>query len=509
MASNPVQHAYRAPCPGCGAPVEFRAAQSTHAICAYCQSTVVRKGETLARIGKMAELFDDQGLLQLQASGTWQGQAFTLVGRLQYRYAEGSWTEWHALFADGTVASLSEDNGAFVFMRAQSMQRALPAPEFFRVGAGTAINGKPFVVASNEQVTLVSAQGELPRLPELGRPFTLVELRSRSAEDAAHGGAAEVLSVDYSAQPATVSVGHAVLLDELQMSGLRDASVKNESARQFSCPQCGGALAPLLLASKSMTCPACHSIVDLAAGIGGELRHASQDEPVAPLIDLGSVGQLQGLPWQVVGYQHRMGVSPGDSDEQFGWDEYLLYNAMRGFIFLVDSSDGWSLVKPATGAPEISSDGRVASYLGTRYQLRENYIAETDYVLGEFYWQVQRGQKTSNQDFVNGKHLLSLEQSRNERTWSVGATVGSELVVKAFALEAKRDVLKRSDVSAFSASASVFRRPDFWLFVAVLLVVLVLVNCTGKCDPYTQTCSTYARTAGGSYGGFSTGGGHK
>jgi membrane protease subunit (stomatin/prohibitin family) len=38
-------------CPGCGAPVEFRSAQSTHAVCPYCQSTVLRQGEVLSRIG--------------------------------------------------------------------------------------------------------------------------------------------------------------------------------------------------------------------------------------------------------------------------------------------------------------------------------------------------------------------------------------------------------------------------------------------------------------------------
>ena len=63
------QRHYRAPCPGCGAPVEFHSAQSTHAVCAYCQSTVVRSGEVLSRLGKMAEVFDDHSPLQLQASG--------------------------------------------------------------------------------------------------------------------------------------------------------------------------------------------------------------------------------------------------------------------------------------------------------------------------------------------------------------------------------------------------------------------------------------------------------
>lgn len=192
MATPSPQRAYRAPCPGCGAPVDFLSAQSSHAVCAYCQSTVVRSGETLARIGKMAELFDDHSPLQLQASGTWKAQAFTLVGRLQYKYAEGTWTEWHAVRADGTSAFLSEDNGSYVFTTPLLAQRAIPVAAQFRVGATTAINGKSFSVASNQTVSLISAQGELPHLPALGEPFAMVELRSAEGE---------VLSVDYGTRP--------------------------------------------------------------------------------------------------------------------------------------------------------------------------------------------------------------------------------------------------------------------------------------------------------------------
>ena len=76
---------------------------------------VVRDGEVLKRIGKMAELFDDHSPLQLQCSGVWNGKPFTLIGRLQYQYGEGTWTEWHALLDDGSSAWLAEDNGAYIF----------------------------------------------------------------------------------------------------------------------------------------------------------------------------------------------------------------------------------------------------------------------------------------------------------------------------------------------------------------------------------------------------------
>jgi len=66
---------------------------------------------------------------------------------LQYRYGEGTWTEWQALLSDGSTATLGEDNGAYVFSVAYAQARELPAPDALRVGATTAFNGKPYSVA--------------------------------------------------------------------------------------------------------------------------------------------------------------------------------------------------------------------------------------------------------------------------------------------------------------------------------------------------------------------------
>ena len=487
------QRAYRAPCPGCGAPVEFRSAQSTHAICAYCQSTVVRQGETLARIGKMAELFDDFSPLQLFASGRIQDQSFTLVGRLQYRYEGGHWTEWIAALGDGRVGVLAEDNGAFVFALPYALQRAAPAAESLRVGLTTAIDGRRFTVSSHQQVSLVSAQGELPRLPALGQPFTVVELRSDQGE---------VLSLEYDQDPPGSYLGRGVRLEALALTGLRDEAAKEEKGRSFDCPNCGASMTPLLADSKSITCRSCSAIIDLSQGIGGELSHAVQDEPVRPLIALGSSGQLQGVQWQVLGFQHRMGQAPGE-DEQFGWSEYLLYNQQRGFSFLVDAEDGWSLVRPVTGGASLAAGGQSASYLGKRYQLQYSYEAITSYVAGEFYWRVERGQKTFNRDFALGPALLSLEQSANEQTWSGGSRVDSGMVAAAFKLEDSKALFKRSDAAPLSAAPKLGCGTIILIVILIIVLLLILSTCSSSAS------SSSGRYSGGSYGGYSSGGGHK
>lgn len=500
--TSPQQRIYRAACPGCGAPVEFRSAQSAYAVCSYCRSTIVRDGDVLSRTGKMAEVFEDYSPLQIGAAGQWEGRAFTLVGRLQYRGETGTWTEWHAVLDEGTSAVLAEDNGSYVFSTPTELGREAPPAANLRVGATTSVAGKPFSVASNVQVALISAQGELPKLPPLGQRFAMVELR---------GSTGEVVSIDYGAQPPALTRGVAVQLEGLRMTGLREQAAKQEGARQFSCPHCGAPIEVKLASTRSITCGSCHSIIDLSQGIGSELVHATQDEPVQPLIPLGSTGRLQGVAWQVVGYQHRMGREPGDDDESFGWDEYLLYNAQRGFCFLVDAEDGWSLVKPATGAPALSQERRTATYLGQSYRLQYAYEAETTYVAGEFYWPVERGQKTFNRDFAQGGNLLSMEESPREVTWSVGAKLASEAVAAAFGLQDKREMLQRGDagpVTPGPGCAGVGCGTIVLLLIVLLIILLVIKACTedagARSGYYGGT-----RTGGGSFGGYSGGGGHK
>jgi hypothetical protein len=83
----------------------------------------------------MAELFDDHSPLQLMASGRIQQGGkdvpFTLIGRLQYKGDAGVWTEWAAFLQDGTLATLGEDNGAYVFTRPSTPAARCPRPRAF------------------------------------------------------------------------------------------------------------------------------------------------------------------------------------------------------------------------------------------------------------------------------------------------------------------------------------------------------------------------------------------
>ncbi|EWS58008.1 hypothetical protein Y694_04079 [Methylibium sp. T29-B] len=545
MATDPSpQRAYRAACPNCGAAVEFRSAASALAVCSYCRSTLLREGDALRRIGQSAELFDDHSPLQLGTAGRWQGAAFTLVGRLQVRYAGGSWNEWHALFdsADPTDAAprsgwLSEDNGGYVFgFEAPAPPEALPPPEALRVGAQQVLGRESWSVASVTTARLGAAEGELPFVPVLERAYVVAELRNARGE---------VASIDYGpaseGRPPRWYVGRGLQLAELTLSGLReDGSTRDLKGRTLACPSCGASVAVQLDSTQSIVCAQCHAVVDLGApgaqGAGADLKHYAQDTPgVAggePLIALGRSGTLTlgaggPLPWQVVGYVERCTLPEAGDDEQSFWREYLLYNRQAGFAFLVDAEDGWSWVRPLTGAPQVS--GATARWQGDSYREIYRYSGQITYVLGEFYWRLARGERTRNTDYRGpGGKQLNREQTGEggdaEVTWSAGAALDADLLFKAFKLDdGQRAALQRDakpvSTKGFGGMAGLF------LFLLFVVVVFSMVRCGrddcselrrtyGEASNEYQSCARNSgsgvRSSGGSYGGFSTGGGgHK
>ncbi len=536
------QRVYRAACPNCGAPVEFASAASASAVCSFCRSTLVRDGDALRRIGISAELFDDHSPLQLGASGSRQGLVFTVVGRLQYGYEGGTWNEWHVLFdtgddggGEGGVRSawLSEDNGAYVLAFDAPLPPDAPdapAIDSLRAGQRLVVDGRGWDVASVVRARLIAAQGELPSPPRLDGEFTVVDLRNE---------AGEVATFDAS-DPARLhwSTGRAVALSELRMAGLKEGeSEAMLKGRGVECPSCGNALEPKLASTKSLSCSQCNAVVDISQGLGAELQHYAQNNSGAqgagPQIPLASTGTLalggQPLPWQVVGYQERCDI-PEDADEDTSfWREYLVYNRIEGFAFLVDSNEGWSWVKPLTGAPRVRGD--VADWQGTSYRKRYAYAAKVTWVQGEFYWRVQRDERALVTDYegtgASAARRLSREQTGSEVTWSAGQTLPAAAVAQAFGLAPGARAALERDVPVLSAGkSSMGSGKALALFVVIVILMMLLSTCgDDDCDEVRQTFGAASteyqqctarrasggsgRVGGGSYGGWSSGGSHK
>jgi hypothetical protein len=408
-----------------------------------------------------------------------------------------------------------------------------PASEQLRVGAAQIVDGQSWTVASVTVARLIAAQGELPAPPVTDRGFIVADLRSTRDE---------VGTLDYGdpAQP-TWSIGRSVSLADLRLTGLADAGEKTLSARGLACPSCGAALEIKLATTQSIVCHQCHAVVDVSQGVGAELAHYAQENGSEPLIPLGTIGRiafgtavggaLTALDWQVVGYVERCEVESTLDEDQVFWREYLLYHRTAGFTFLIDADDGWSWAAPITGVPQRFGDS--VKHDGVLYRQLYSYTGKVTYVLGEFYWQLRRDERTHNIDYRGtgpaSSRRLNREQTATdgvqEVVWSAGETLTADTVRSAFRLPADQAARFARDATPLAGTAgNLVRKVVAGLVLGILFLMLARCDSSDDCSDersnFGEASQEYqrcladrrsgSRTGGGSWGGFSSGGGgHK
>lgn len=471
-----------APCPACGAPVEFRVSSSLVTVCEHCSSVVARGDRKLEDLGKTAALVETASPLELGCCGSYRDRSFELVGHSQYRHASGAvWDEWYAAFASGRWGWLAEAQGRFwmTFRRKPKSAQSLREWGQFEVGGQLQVGSHGvFTVAELGEAALIAAEGELPLRPEFGKPHRYVDLS---------GADQQVGTLDYGESPPAVYLGYATTLDELGIAlvvvGDDERHTRQVQALQVACPQCGGSLelhAPDQ--AERVVCPFCQSLLDANQG---QLKYLQtlQASKVQPLIPLGRTGKFRGRDYTVIGFLQRSVRIEG---KDYFWTEYLLYQPLEGFRWLVESDRHWSFVEPvAPGAVRLSP--REASYRGRSFRLFQRSPARVTYVLGEFYWKVSIDETVQVRDYIAPPEMLSVEVSQSTTTDTHGHTQTAEEVNMSRSVYVKHEEIEqafgvRGLPRSWGPAANQPNPVDKWVYVlwpifaGVLLVLYLIIS---------------------------------
>ncbi|WP_428826625.1 DUF4178 domain-containing protein [Azonexus sp. IMCC34842] len=423
--------ALTASCPSCGAPVVFQSASSVFAVCAYCQSTLVRHDQALEDIGKMAALVEDRSPLQLGAEGAYKGVHFALIGRIQIKYSQGLWNEWHLLFDDMRTGWLSEAGGEYVLTFAEFVADALPQFAELKIGERFVLASRTWTVSNIENAECVAGQGELPFKVGAGYPVAAVDLRN----------GANFATLDYSEVPPLFFVGEAVAFTSLKMTNLRDGIAIPTvivEARVFRCPSCG---APLQARAKDILavgCASCGAVVDTANENYQVLSKAlgQRDEKYVPRLPLGSKGKLEDRPVEVIGFLVKQCKVDGIA---YDWREYLLAAEHGGYRWLTEYNGHWNIADVLSNPPATSGiiEVDVVRYGGQAFKhFATTQAAEVIQVAGEFTWRVRRGETNRVVDYVAPPLMLSRESTASDLSWSQGLYVAPVVIRDAFKLPA-------------------------------------------------------------------------
>ncbi|MCA9720157.1 MAG: DUF4178 domain-containing protein [Myxococcales bacterium] len=209
-------------CPQCGAPAPFRGT-SLSLVCEYCGSTVVRTGADVELVGKISALVDNGSPILLGGKGRLDDAPFEIIGRLQIRYARGTWNEWYVEFGRGGNGWLSDAQGSFAITQRQAKftigrnnKQSTPTFSGLKVGQRLQVSRSPMVITDKRAAQYVGSEGCLPFDTRGGETYYSVDLRDA-------WGAFMTLDYGTSGQhhePALFS-GRAVTLTELGLRPLR------------------------------------------------------------------------------------------------------------------------------------------------------------------------------------------------------------------------------------------------------------------------------------------------
>lgn len=418
-------------------------------VCGACRSTITKDADAARATGHMAAVVEDGSLVQIGTRGRKGVRTFNVVGRLRMQYDEGEWNEWYVLFDDGTDGWLSDASGQYAVMPRNDDPRLmapLPAYDELQVGQAIKINGQLLTVSDRRESRCIGGEGELPIDAADGWDSRAADLRGGNA----------FATIDYSdAQPVIYS-GSATERTEFTPGTLRRKEDIEAATGRYrgktvplDCPNCGGAITIVAAMATQVVCPSCSSLLD-CSGDRTEIIEANKRVALfKTTVPLGTKGRIDGAEYQVIGIM-RCEV-PHDSSEP-KWTEYLLLNPERGYLWLVETEDGWSKVKVCDEWPTKITDASVV-YNGRGWPKQYEYGAKVEAVFGAFNWRVRKGDTVNVTDYQGPNRTLTREQSPEEITFSLAEPMHVSTIASGFKMpELAANAKSRAFASSMRAS---------------------------------------------------------
>ena len=367
----------------------------------------------------MSDVLEDYSPVQIGTTGVFGGRGFTVIGRIQLRYTAGMWNEWYALFDDGTAAWLGDSSGLFTLTTERKSEQALPAFEDIVPAQSYPIAGHDYTAAEVRIADCIGGQGELPFRVGQGWQARVADFRFGTS----------FLTLDYSdGDLPALYTGQAVTLAELKCQLLRDDETINTAAGKYrgkidrlDCRSCGSNIDYLPGLTANVICPSCHAQLEIAGPKVQVLATASRMAKLNTTLELGAKATINGVPHQIIGLMKR------SDDENTVWTEYLLYSARAGFLWLIETDEGWARAKVQNEWPRWSH-GETATIGNTVFKKLYDYSAKVIFAAGAFNWRVKVGDVVQVSEFEKGQNKLAAEMTTDDITWSQSSPVPADQI---------------------------------------------------------------------------------
>ncbi len=201
-----------------------------------------------------------------------------------------------------------------------------------------------------------------------------------------------------------------------------------------TCPNCGAAITiRALQQTQTVVCQACHAVLDSRDQQLSILQAYQSKLTFSRDIPLGTRGTLRDVAYEVSGFQVR---KARQNDTEYFWREYTLWNPFKGYRYLMEYEGHWTDFVVSRIAPSEMVTGRqpYVTFDGSLFRHFRTTTVTTEFILGEFAWQIRSGERVTSRDFIAPPRMLSEEVSPNATVWALGHTVPAPVIWHAFSL---------------------------------------------------------------------------
>jgi hypothetical protein len=215
--------------------------------------------------------------------------------------------------------------------------------------------------------------------------------------------------------------------------------------------------------TSNLICPACATQLDAAGPEAKVLAIGQQAQRIKTTIEIGAKARIDQREYTVLGAMVRA------DEEGTEWTEYLLFNPVGGFFWLVETAEGWSLATVLSKWPQCDSlSGQSAKLDSADHEKTVDYRARVQFAAGAFNWRVAVGDTVSVHEFEHGQSTLAAEISADELTWSRSSSLAYDQVKQWF------PALASKIASTQSKSVDTMSSKYIWWLVGLNVVPLML-----------------------------------
>ncbi len=185
-------------------------------------------------------------------------------------------------------------------------------------------------------------------------------------------------------------------------------------------------------------------------------------------LELGAFGTIKNTKFQVVGM-----LTKSDGAGSY-WNEYTLYNPIKGYIWLTTYEGNWTYIETMSDPPlithlkNVAAHEKIIEYDGDQYTKFLMYKSRIVGGHGEFSYPIEKKEDGNTIEYIKPPKLISFYRSSDEIKWFKGEYLEPDEVRKGFKLT-------EMPIKNVQGYLEIFKQEKRFKYAFVLYLVSVLL----------------------------------